>query len=120
MNDPLLPWQEVVLGLVNYGISSQLLLAAKRRFGVETFVETGTFHGATTELAARHFERVYTVEFVKSRYLSTREKLKAYSNITFLNGNSAEVLRKVAKDLQNTSALYWLDAHWNGDGESRE
>ena len=108
------------MGLVNYGVPRSLVMAAKQRFGVRAFVETGTFRGDTAAFAAEQFEKVYTVEFVMERYLETKKRLSVFPNVHCLQGNSPDVLSQISGELKGIPTLFWLDAHWNGDGASRE
>ena len=108
------------LGIVNFGVSPELVLIAKDQFGVDTFVETGTFRGDTANWAADHFKKVYTVEFVAERFRAAQERFRARPNVECLQGNSPDCLRQIVANLKGSRALFWLDAHWNGDGESRE
>ena len=108
------------MGLVYFGIPPQLVAAARQRLGLRAFVETGTFRGDTAALAGRQFERVYTVEFVEERFRQAQQRFAGQPQITCLQGNSPDALRKIAPELKGIPTMFWLDAHWNGDTESRQ
>jgi len=108
------------MGLVHFGIPPQLLHLATQKCGVKAFVETGTFRGDTTAFAADHFQKVFTIEFTAERFQKAVQRFANQRNVTCLQGNSPDGIRKIAPELKDVSTLFWLDAHWNGDGESRE
>jgi predicted O-methyltransferase YrrM len=79
-------------------------------------VETGTFHGTTTQWLARHIPKVHTVE-ISEHYRNIAMKFfqKECPNIKFHLGNSPSVLQKVILPniSSNDRVVYYLDAHWN-------
>jgi hypothetical protein len=78
--------------------------------GLREFVETGTFHGFVLPWAAAHFARVRTIE-VRPDFRDEAQRRNAnLSNVEFLLGDSALLLREVCDTLPGP-ALFWLDAH---------
>jgi hypothetical protein len=75
-----------------------------------TFVETGTYAGATARTAAAHFERVLTIEGVEERFRAA-DAFAWPANVERFCGDSAAVLGDVLKRLDGP-AVVWLDAHW--------
>ncbi len=100
------------MGAVRMGVPRGFVLAAKERFGLTRFVETGTFHGATARWAAEHFPRVATIEAAPALHARAVAKSRDHANIDFLLGDSRTHLRALAADSAPT--VYWLDAHWSG------
>lgn len=83
------------------------------RHHVETIVETGTFHGVTTEFLASLAPSVHSIE-IDWRYLEiARGRLQTLENVQLHQGNSPEVLRKLLGGLKQPLLLF-LDAHWGG------
>lgn len=74
------------------------------------FVETGTAGGESVLKAAEIFDQCYTIEIVEGR-----SPMTGPSNITWLVGNSGELLNKVIDEISpwQTNALFWLDAHYS-------
>ncbi len=98
------------MGLIYSGVPKELTLSLRDKKGIKVFVETGTYMGETTVWASEHFKKVYSIEAAESIYLKTKEKLKDYSNITLIFGESNKELGKIPI---NEPALFWLDAHYS-------
>lgn len=106
------------MGNVYHGIPPQLMQEMQQRYGLDTFIETGTYTGDTTEYAARYFRHVYTVERDLSRFQSSLARLSHLDNVIAYNGDSPDILRRLVPVMRdkNRRCLYWLDAHYCGDG----
>ena len=104
------------MGLIHFGVPPQLVQAARERFSIRAFVETGTFEGDTAAFAANLFERVYTIELLGDRCEKARRRLAGEANVTVLSGDSPEMLRQILPGLRGVPTMFWLDAHWDGDG----
>jgi hypothetical protein len=101
------------MGLVRGGPPEELVDALRRRFGITTFVETGTYEGVTTEWAAARFARVVTVELADALHTAAARRLSGLTNVETRHGDSRRVLAELAPTLDGP-ALFWLDAHWSG------
>lgn len=101
------------MGIVRMGPPEEIVLLMKKTFNISTFIETGTFEGATAIWAAKYFKNVLTIENSKMLYEQIVLKKKHIENINFLFGNSSEILKKIVPKLDKT-AIFWLDAHWCG------
>lgn len=102
------------MGEVFFSIDLELLKVLKGLLPLETFVETGTFQGNTTELLAHMFSCVHTVERSEELYVAARQKLAGKPNVLLHHGSSPTILTKLAPSLTGKSVGYWLDAHWCG------
>ncbi|CAA6606258.1 conserved hypothetical protein [Rhodospirillaceae bacterium LM-1] len=100
------------MGQICQGPPWEFALPLKAGMGLDVFIETGTFQGATAIEAARHFRRVVTIELSPRLFMSTEEKLLAYANIECLLGDSRRHLSSLLSNLP--PAMFWLDAHWTG------
>ncbi|HEY4328599.1 MAG TPA: hypothetical protein VGN88_02595 [Phycisphaerae bacterium] len=107
------------MGLVNFGVPRELVLAARQRFKIRNFVETGTFRGDTAHFAAQYFDQVVTIEFDPKRFIECKRRFAGMPRVTCLLANSPTALRLLIPELKGPT-LYWLDAHWNGDAKSRQ
>jgi len=87
----------------------------KQKYGLDTFVETGTGRGAGLSYAlSQGFDKLYSIEFMESLYLECKQKF-TNSNVELLNLNSVDGLSLIIKNLApNNRILYWLDAHFPG------
>lgn len=90
---------------------------------IENFVETGTYKGDSTIIAAKHFKNVYTIEIFEPLYTETKERCEkeGINNIEFNLGDSLECLPNICKKTRENGAIYFIDAHisggdsgWNG------
>lgn len=109
------------MGSVHFSVPEELVLFLKRKFGLEDFVETGTFQGASAKWASSHFKRVFTIEASEPLWRAARARYGGLGNVEFILGSSPEQLTKLLPSLSRP--LFWLDAHWCGPhtaGESQE
>lgn len=97
----------MTLGMVEH---RELALKLRDLFGIEHFVETGTYKGDTTKWAAEHFKNVTTIEAYKPRYEKTFAALNHLENVEFIFGSSRTKLRRALP--KGKAAILWLDAHW--------
>jgi hypothetical protein len=104
------------MGDVRMGPPERLVLSLRDALGATTFLETGTFRGATTQWACQHFRQVHSIERAESLYLNARERLGGIENLSLHLGDTREILPRLIAGLDGP-ALLWLDAHWCG-GES--
>lgn len=104
------------MGEVHPGVPQALALGLARRYNCKTFVETGTYEGASTEWARKSgkFNLIYTIEAHHEYYRNAKAKFDPYENVTCLHGDSAKVLPMVLA-LLRSPALFFLDAHYSGD-----
>lgn len=107
------------MGIETMGPPAPFIELLRADFGLDIFVETGTFLGNTAVWAGRRFKRVYTIEAHRPNYdRAVREHGEA-ENIRFLHGHSADLLPEVLAEIR-TDAMFWLDAHWMGTGSHGE
>ncbi|HOX07106.1 MAG TPA: hypothetical protein PK280_11950 [Planctomycetota bacterium] len=101
------------MGSERMGPPEDLVLWLAQEFGLDTFVETGTYRGDTALWASDHFSRVITIEGSAELYTKARARL-AGRNVSIVQGDSREKLAEVTRSLGGP-ALFWLDAHWCGE-----
>ncbi|MGK7922408.1 MAG: FkbM family methyltransferase [Trichodesmium sp.] len=101
------------MGIVRAGVPSELTIQLKNKYNLQVFVETGTHYASTALWAAKHFNKVITVEFSKKIYDEVLKKHSQVKNIEFLFGHSKEQIQSIVPKLKEP-ALFWLDAHWSG------
>ena len=100
------------MGVIHAGAPREFILSVREKFGLQTFVECGTLHGATADWAAKHFKRVITVEFSKTLFDQNRS-VPHSSNIEFCFGDSRQELKRLIPNLEEMCVI-WLDSHWSG------
>ena len=101
------------MGIVRMGPPEPLVLALRDALGAKTFIETGTYRGATAEWASAHFERVHSIERAESIYRETRTRLGDIANLSLYLGDTREILHDLVAGLDRPAVL-WLDAHYSG------
>ncbi len=90
----------------------------KRLYNLDTFIETGTAGGGTVLALQKIFKNLYTIELDPTLYHRGKAETRQYDNIKCFEGDSGIVLKQILKDLKEP-ALFWLDAHYSGDGTAR-
>jgi hypothetical protein len=97
--------------------SGRVKVAALRRYardyGLETFVETGTYLGDTTAALASIFSQCFTIEMSPQLHARSQERLSAFPNVECVLGDSASQLPSIVSKIDGPS-LFWLDAHASG------
>lgn len=91
-------------------------------------IETGTYDASTSVILSEHFDVAFTVELYPDRnpydgksYRETYTQLsEKYNNLTFLEGNSGEILKSVLEELPDERFLILLDAHNMLNGPLKE
>lgn len=105
-------------GVTTGGLPEHLIKPLVDNYDIPYLIETGTANGDSARLAATMFKKVWTTELVKDR----AETKEAPQNVTFLEGDSAELLPKIIEELiklkdkkEHQYVLFYLDAHYSGD-----
>jgi hypothetical protein len=107
------------MGIVRLGPPEPLVLALRDALGAKTFIETGTYRGATAEWASRQFDSVHSIELAEPLYREALENLGSISNLELHLGDTRSILPDLIRDL-SAPAVIWLDAHWSGGKTSGE
>lgn len=98
------------------GMTAAKLAAIHHRHGTHApcsvFVETGTFEGKTTALAAAEFRTVFSCEIKLELYRAAAERLSVQlPNVSLLFGDSRWAVQWLAERIGEPCCWY-LDAHW--------
>ncbi len=89
----------------------------------DSWVETGTYFGATTAFLSRRAVRIFTIEPEPQLAALAEERFRKKKNVTVLNGTSEQKFRETLEHLQGPVAV-WLDGHFSagvtfkGDSET--
>ena len=84
-----------------------LLQDDKERF--PTFVETGTYEGATVFSVEDLFKKIYTIE-IENKFFEETKTFYRGNKIDFLLGDSILVLQDLVPTLESNT-IFYLDAH---------
>ena len=81
----------------------------------KVFIETGTYRGETVMMANEFgFDQIHSVELHEGLYNKAVEMFADNKNIKIWQGDSAERLADIVKEIGNQPATFWLDAHASG------
>lgn len=92
----------------NYPDVADFVLALRDRLGLQHFVETGAFLGATARWASQHFAVVTTIEINPTFHGMAASKMPA--NVHCMLGDSRVLLPQIVAGL-TVPTLFYLDAH---------
>jgi hypothetical protein len=84
-----------------------------RRYGLEVFIETGTYLGDTTAAMKGLFSRLYSIELDATLHAAAVKRFERDSHVRLLQGDSGERIVEILKELKER-ALFWLDGHYSG------
>ena len=110
------------MGIYTMGPPEGLVRLLRNAYALSEFIETGTYHGATSAWAADLFERVVSIELAPALHQGASMRLAHKTNIDFRLGDTETVLAEIVPGLAKP-ALFWLNAHWSGGetaGETHE
>lgn len=96
-----------------HAIKQEVIGEFRKKFNIETLIETGTFHGLMIYAQKTKFKKIVSIEIDKSLYEEALKKFSIYNHIELHCGDSAHVLKKVVRDY-DYPCLYWLDGHYSG------
>ena len=85
------------------------------KFGIGTFVETGTYQGSGTEYAYNAgFKQIHTIEIDPDYYFAAQYRFKDCGNIFLHLGSSHFIISSMVNSLflKEENVLFWLDAHF--------
>lgn len=94
-------------------LKQRVVLEHARRYGLRTFVETGTYHGEMVSAVKRDFDSIYSIESDPQLARQAAKKFARRSNIRIFEGDSRLLLPESLK-LVTRPALFWLDAGYYG------
>ena len=103
------------MGAIQFGVPRSLVVWLRDTAKIRTFVETGTNRAETAVWAAGVFDDVISVEAHEPLYRRAVELYGDRSNLRFLLGDSRKHMTEVAR-LACLPTMFWLDAHWCGEG----
>lgn len=100
------------MGLVYPGVPTELVCTLQDTFGVQCFIETGTYLGTSALWASKRFRSVFTIEADRKLYEAACAHLASAKNVVPICENSSSGLAQVLARI-NEPAIVWLDAHWS-------
>ena len=83
-----------------------------KRYGIDVFVETGTYLGDMVYALQESFSAIYSIELSPALYEKAGIKLSNYKHISLFQGDSSVVLPNIL-DLIKAPCIFWFDAHYS-------
>lgn len=96
-------------------VKREIIRRYARDYGLRTLVETGTYRADTVRALRGDFDVIYSIELDDQLHAAAIARTRGQSNARLLHGDSALLLPKVLDEL-TAPALFWLDAHYSGQG----
>lgn len=88
------------------------------QFGIDSFVETGTYLGEMVGAVKYSFKKIYSIELSHELYENARKKFSKHKHILIVNGDSTEVLPEILMHAKEP-CLFWLDGHYSGGNTAK-
>jgi len=114
------------MGAYSFSIPLELLTSTKDLLGCQVFVETGTFHGASSLFARGFFDQVLTCEYSEAIRKIAMQNFAGTNGIESFLGDSPDFLAAQRERYLSKATCFWLDAHWcaspvevNSPGQTR-
>ncbi len=89
-----------------------------KKYGVDIFLETGTAGGGTVLKLSKFFKKLYTIELDPTLYHQGKVFVSDYKNIVCIEGDSGIMIKEILQKV-NEPIVFWLDAHYSGQGTAR-
>jgi hypothetical protein len=92
--------------LTSFSLSSYI-----ESYGIETFIETGTYKGDGLEYASRFgFKNLFSIELMDKFYLESLGRFSGDPRVSIIKDTSIDGLEKITKEMES-KCIFWLDAH---------
>lgn len=109
-----------ILGWVSQGcpvppppaVKRRMLAAYLQKYGLQVFIETGTFKGDTLDEMSSRVKRAVSIELSEEFHARALKRFEGRKNIEVLKGDSGDVLPPLVATLTEP-ALFWLDGHYS-------
>jgi hypothetical protein len=91
-----------------------IILGYKNQYGLETFIETGTFFGDTIDQFKNNFRTLVSFELSKELADKAKARFSRQLNVTIIEGDSGKLLAPHLADVKEP-CLFWLDGHYSSE-----
>jgi hypothetical protein len=88
------------------------------QYGLKVLIETGTHYGDMVAALRMRFTRIDSIEIYKPLYLKSLERFAGAEHVYLHHGDSEKILPAILAALAEP-ALFWLDAHYSGEGTGK-
>lgn len=95
-----------------HSVKQMTVKAYAAQFGIDIFVETGTYLGEMVNAVKYSFKKIYSIELSSELHERAKKKFSRHKHIVLLKGDSSTVLPPILNHIHE-SCLFWLDAHYS-------
>src|SRR5579862_5495861 len=88
-------------------------------FGIDSFVETGTYRGDSLAAVRDIFARLISVELSPDLAAAARSRFAGDAAVSIIEGDSAAGLGAALASIPDRPAILWLDAHYSGGATAK-
>lgn len=103
---------------IDIGTKVNVLTDIAKMYDLHVFIETGTWHGWTTERVAKNFRVIHTIELHDGLASEAAKKFKNDKHIIVHHGDSGKLLGGILNLVDERSLIY-LDAHFSRCGTAK-
>ncbi len=96
-----------------HGVKQRMILDHAEQYGIDVFVETGTFLGDMVYAMRNSFKSIYSIELSPELHQRALASFKQYPHIHLIAGDSGTALPALMQKLDRR-CLFWLDGHYSG------
>lgn len=100
---------------VPHAIKIRNILSLADLYGIDAFIETGTFRGEMIEAVKDRFKKIYSIEVFSPLAVAATAKFRGQPHIRIVEGDSGAKLPEVMREVPEP-AVFWLDGHYSGTG----
>jgi hypothetical protein len=93
-------------------VKQEALLEYRKKYGVNVFVETGTYRGDMVEVLRKVMKEAWSIEVNHELCLKAQRRFAADPRVHIVEGDSGEVLSGMLAGISER-CLFWLDGHYS-------
>jgi len=99
-------------GVAPHPLKMMVVKSYLKKYGIDQFVETGTYVGDTLGYIAGLGVNCTSIELSQELYAAAGVRFKNYKNVTLLQGDSGQRIPELLKTI-TAPCLFWLDGHYS-------
>jgi hypothetical protein len=94
-------------------VKQRTIKGYQKRFGLNVFVETGTYLGEMIDALKSSFRELYSIELSEELHRRAEGRFAADRHVHIMRGDSSDVLPVILERVSEP-CLFWLDGHFSG------
>lgn len=111
-------WHPPKSGQIPHIKKRRIIKEYAQKYSTRVLVETGTYLGDTIDAMIDSFDVIYSVELFAPLYEKAKLRFANRMKVNLYLGDSSHEIKKIISKLDGP-ALFWLDAHFSGEGTGR-